>query len=80
LSNGGDAGKPWVDGGGLRLHGVVSGEREPGKAEGLGADRGVSQVADDDTELTEATGATVTVERARDHSMRRRNSLGVRAV
>jgi hypothetical protein len=49
-------GKPRVDGGGLWLHGEVSGERGPGKLEGLGADRGVSQDADDEAELTEATG------------------------
>jgi hypothetical protein len=57
LSDGGDTGKPRADGGGLRLNGEVSGERRPGEPEGLGADRGVSQVANDEAELIEATGA-----------------------
>jgi hypothetical protein len=57
LGDGGDAGKPWVDDGGLRLHGEDSGEHGPGEPEGLGAYRGVSQVADGEAELTEATGA-----------------------
>jgi hypothetical protein len=58
LSDSGDAGKPRVDGGGLRLHGEVSGERGPGEQERLGANRGVSRVADSEVELAEATGAT----------------------
>jgi hypothetical protein len=58
LSDGGDAGKPRVDGGGLQLHGEVSGERGPSELKRLGANRGVSRVADDEAELTEATGAT----------------------
>jgi hypothetical protein len=56
LSDCEDAGKPWVDGGGLRLHVEVFGECGPGEPEGLGANRGVSRVADDEAELTEATG------------------------
>jgi hypothetical protein len=59
LSDGGNTGKPWFDGGGLRLHGEVSGERGPDEPEGLGANRGVSRVADDEAELTEATGAAM---------------------
>jgi hypothetical protein len=35
LGDGGDAVKIRVDGGGLRLHGEDSDEREPGKPEGL---------------------------------------------
>jgi hypothetical protein len=54
LSDDGDAGKPQVDGGGLWLHGEVSGQRGPGEPEGLGANRGVSRVADGEAELTEA--------------------------
>jgi hypothetical protein len=46
LGDVGDAGKPRVDGGGLRLHEEDSGERGPGEPEGLGANRGVSRVAD----------------------------------
>jgi hypothetical protein len=42
----------------LRLHWENSGERGPGRPEGLGANRGVSRVADGEAELTEATGAT----------------------
>jgi hypothetical protein len=38
----GDAGKPWVDCGGLRLHREDFGERGPGEPEGLGANQGVS--------------------------------------
>jgi hypothetical protein len=57
LGDGGDAGKPRVDGGGLRLHGKDSGERGPGEPEGLGANRGVSRVADGEAELTEAMNA-----------------------
>ena len=56
LSDAGDAGKPRVDGGGLRLHGDVSDERGPGEPEGLGANQGVSRVADGEAELTEAMG------------------------
>jgi hypothetical protein len=36
LSDGGDKGKPRVDGGGLRLHGEVSSERGPGEIKGFG--------------------------------------------
>jgi hypothetical protein len=57
LDDSGDAGKPRVDGGGLRLHGEESGERGPRKPEGLGTNRGVSRVADGEAELTEATSA-----------------------
>jgi hypothetical protein len=48
------------DGGGLWLHGKHSGERGPGKPEGLGANREVSRVANGEAELTEATNATGT--------------------
>jgi hypothetical protein len=41
---------------GRRLHGEDVGERGSGEPEGLGANRGVSQVAGDKAELTEATG------------------------
>jgi hypothetical protein len=41
----------------LRLHGESSGKRGPDEPEGLGANRGVSRAADDEAELTEATGA-----------------------
>ena len=57
LGDGGDAGNPRVDGGRLRLHGEVSGERELGEPEGLGANRGESRVSNGEAELTEATGA-----------------------
>jgi hypothetical protein len=50
--------KSWVDGGGLQLHGKHSGERGPGKPEGLGANRGVSRAADGEAELTRATDTT----------------------
>jgi hypothetical protein len=42
LGDGGDAGKPRVDDGGLRLHGEDSGESGPGEPKGLGAIREVS--------------------------------------
>jgi hypothetical protein len=58
LDDGGDAVKPRVDGGGLCLHEEDSGERGPGKLEGLGANREVSGVADGEAKLTEPTGAT----------------------
>jgi hypothetical protein len=54
--DGGDAVMPPVDGGGHRLHRKDPGEREPGKPEGLGANREVPRVADDEVELNEATG------------------------
>jgi hypothetical protein len=38
--------------------GKYSGERGPGEPKGLGANRGVSRVADGEAELTEATSAT----------------------
>jgi hypothetical protein len=60
LSDDRDTGKARVDGCGLRLHREVSGERGPGEPEGLGADRMVSRVADDEAELTEATGVART--------------------
>jgi hypothetical protein len=54
----------------LRLHRKISGERGQGGLEGLGANRGVFQVAGYSTELTEATdtagSSTVTVEWATD--------------
>jgi hypothetical protein len=54
----------------LRLHRRNSGEHGPGGLEGLGANRGVFQVAGDRAELTGATDAagssTATVERAAD--------------
>jgi hypothetical protein len=58
LEDGGEAVKSQVDGGGLRLHGKHSGEHGPGKPEGLGANRGVSRVADGEAELTRAMDAT----------------------
>jgi hypothetical protein len=59
MSDGGNAGKPRVDGGGLRQHGEVSDEHGSGEPEGLGANRGVSRVADGEAELTEAMGAAM---------------------
>ena len=59
LRDGGNAGKPRVDGGGLRQHGEVSDEHGSGEPEGLGANRGVSRVADGEAELTEAMGAAM---------------------
>jgi hypothetical protein len=53
-----EAVKSRVDGGGLRLHGKHSGERGPGKPEGLGANRGVSRATDGEAELTEETDTT----------------------
>jgi hypothetical protein len=54
----------------LRLHRKISGESEHGGLEGLGANRGVFQVACDRAELTGATNAagssTATIERAED--------------
>jgi hypothetical protein len=54
----------------LRLHGKFSGERGQGGLEGLGANRGVFQVAGDRVELTGATdverSSKATVERAAD--------------
>jgi hypothetical protein len=47
--------KSLVDGGRLRLHGQDTGERGPGKPEGLGTNREVSRVADGEAELIEAT-------------------------
>jgi hypothetical protein len=44
LSDGGDAGKPQVDGGGLRLHREVSGELGPGEPEGLGRTEGCPEL------------------------------------
>jgi hypothetical protein len=55
LENGREAEKSWVDGGGLRLRKKCSGERGLGKTKMKRANRGVSQVADDEAELTEAT-------------------------
>jgi hypothetical protein len=57
--------KSRVDGGGFRLHGKHSGERGLGNLEGLGANRGVSRVADGEAELTGATDATGTQRWAR---------------
>jgi hypothetical protein len=57
-------GKSRVDDGGLRLRKKCSGERGPGKTERERANRGVSQVADGEAELTEATDG----ERARRRS------------
>jgi hypothetical protein len=51
------------DGGGLQLHGKHSDEHGPGKPEGLGANRGVSRVADGEAELTWTTDATGTQRR-----------------
>jgi hypothetical protein len=48
---------------GLRLHGEDAGERGPSEPEGLWANRGVSWVAGEEAELTEATGATETQQR-----------------
>jgi hypothetical protein len=54
----------------LRLHRKNSGERGPGGLEGLGASRGVFQVAGDSAELTGATdvagSSTAIVERVAD--------------
>jgi hypothetical protein len=67
LENGREAEKSWVDGGGLRLRKKCSGERGLGKTKMKRANRGVSQVADDEAELTEATdggaGSTTVAER-----------------
>jgi hypothetical protein len=59
LSGGGNVGKPRVDGGRLRLHEEVSGDRRPGELEGLGTNQGVSRVADGEAELTEATSTVM---------------------
>jgi hypothetical protein len=56
-SNDRDAGTPRVKGGGAPAARENSGEHGPGGPEGLGANRGVSRVADGEAELTEATGA-----------------------
>ena len=56
MGGGGDTVRPRVDGGVLWLHREDSSERGPGKPEGLGANREVSRVADDEAEHTEATG------------------------
>jgi hypothetical protein len=56
LGDSGDAVKPWVDGGELRLHGEDSAS-VAGQTRGAGVDREVSRVADGEAELTEATGA-----------------------
>jgi hypothetical protein len=56
--------KSSVDGGRLRLHGKHSGEHRLGKPERLGANRGVSRVADGEVELTGATNATGTQRRS----------------
>jgi hypothetical protein len=56
LGDCGDAVKSLVDGSGLWLHGQDTGERGPGKPEGLGTNREVSRVADGEAELIEATG------------------------
>jgi hypothetical protein len=62
----------------LQLHRRNSGERGPGKPEGLGENRRVFQVAGDRAELTRATDAagssTATVERAADVGGRWRGS------
>jgi hypothetical protein len=65
LGNDGEAVKSWVDSGGLRLHWKHSGERGPGKPEGLGANRGVSRVADGEAELTRAIDVMGTQWRSR---------------
>jgi hypothetical protein len=44
LSGGVNAGKPRVDGGGLRLHGEVSDERGPGELDGLGRTEGCPEL------------------------------------
>jgi hypothetical protein len=64
LEDGREAGKSRVDGGRLRLRKKCSGERGPDKTERERANRGVSQVADGEAELTEATDG----ERARRRS------------
>jgi hypothetical protein len=62
----------------LRLHRKISGERVQGGLEGLGANRGVFQVAGDRAELTRATDAAgssiVSIERAADIGGRWRGS------
>jgi hypothetical protein len=67
----------------LRLHRKNSGERGPGGLEGLGASRGVFQVAGDRVELTgvidTAGSSTATVERATDVGGRWRGSGRARA-
>jgi hypothetical protein len=67
----------------LRSHKKNSGEREPGKPKGMGANRGAFQVAGDRAELTEATDAaespTTTVERVADVDERWWNYLVARA-
>jgi hypothetical protein len=55
LENGGGAVEPLVDGGGLRLRKKRPGERGPGKPERGRANQRVSQVADGEAQLTEAT-------------------------
>jgi hypothetical protein len=44
LRDGGNAGKPRVDGGGLRLHGEVTGEHGSGKPEELGRTEGCPEL------------------------------------
>jgi hypothetical protein len=58
LEDGGEAVNSRVDGDRLWLHVKHSGERKPGNPEGLGVNRGVSRVAGDAAELTEAIDAT----------------------
>jgi hypothetical protein len=65
LGDGGEAVKSQVDGGRLRLLGKLSGERGPGKPEGLGVNRGVSRVVGDAAELTKGTSATRAERRSR---------------
>ena len=80
LGDDGDAVKPQVDGRGLWLQGKDSGERGPGKLEGLVVNREVSRIADGEVELTEATGAglTAAVERTTGFSEQRLSYLDAR--
>ena len=66
----------------LRLHRRNSGERGPGRLEGLGANRGVFRAIDGEAELTEAKdgcGATVITEWTAADGERWRSSLVARA-
>jgi hypothetical protein len=79
LSNGGDAGLPWVDGSGLRLQRENTGERGPGETEGLRANQRVSHVASEEAELTEATDAVDARRQSQNGDGSRWRSTGTRA-
>jgi hypothetical protein len=60
----------------LRLHGEETGERGPGKPEGLGANQKVSHDAGEGVELTEAMGV---IETQRQPQNRRRTTTSFTA-